>query len=66
MTIVPDFFIHKWQTKKTGMELLIEVPENIVAIVNNHNSYNPEESDVEPSENPYPYTLSSELIHARV
>ena len=66
LTIVPDFFIHKWQVKKNGMELLIEVPENIHAIVNKYKSDYPDESDIEPSESPYNHILSAELLHDRV
>jgi hypothetical protein len=55
MTIVPDFFIHKWQMRKAKMELVIEVPENIEEIVA---KYDPEsDRTYQVSESAYPHPL---------
>ena len=64
MTLVPDFFIHKWQMRKGKMELIIEVPENIEEIVA---KYDPEGVQTyQVSESAYPHPLPQELIHERI
>jgi hypothetical protein len=35
LTLVPHFFMHKWEMQKSEPELLIEVPENIKEILTN-------------------------------
>ena len=36
-TIVPGFFIHKWEVRKSHIKLMIEIPADATAQVDNHN-----------------------------
>ena len=33
LSVVPNFFLHKWQVRKGVLELMVEVPENIADVV---------------------------------
>ena len=35
LTVCPNFFIHKWETRKNKSELLIEIPQEINYILEN-------------------------------
>ena len=61
LTIVPEFYTHKWQMRKGKMELLIEVPENIEEIIANYRT----EHDIKCMESAYPKQLSESILKER-
>jgi REP element-mobilizing transposase RayT len=58
LTVCPNFFIYKWEVKKNETHLLVEIPENIGALING-------ESNEEKSQEPYSRTLTDQMLLTR-
>lgn len=59
LTVCPEFFVHKWEMKNQRMELYIEVPAEIIQILEGEHCLSKE------SEKAYPYPLDESTLQAR-
>lgn len=58
----PEFFIHKWETRKGQLQLLIEVPHNIEKILANEPDDETEQLNDEVA---YPLPLNDSQLFKR-
>ena len=57
ITVAPYMFIHSWESKVSGYELVIEIPKNIKQILQNQ--------EIKPSNEAYEDLMVSEMLQER-
>jgi hypothetical protein len=62
LNVCSNFFVHKWEQHKGKLELMIDVPADIEAVLQDEA---PNASDDEREVEPYPYALSEQLLRRR-